>query len=91
LVQPQPIRLEIFVRLDDIRTLAAGYKSVEVNGDEATARGEIAYGPGVAFRVVDRWRIDGLALALRRELDVCGDAAGGFYSGVFWTGPEVTR
>lgn len=90
LAQPQPIRLEIFVKLDDIRTLAAGYKSVEVNGHEATARGEIAYGPGVVFRVVDRWRMDGLALALRRELDVCGAAAGGFYSGVFLAAPDVS-
>ena len=66
IAQQQPARLEVFNRdvsgtylKDDIRQLAAGYKSVDVAGETATARAELAYRPGVAFRVEDRWSVAG--------------------------------
>ncbi|HSW51185.1 MAG TPA: hypothetical protein VLH09_13465, partial [Bryobacteraceae bacterium] len=96
--QAQPARLEVFSRdvsgtnlKDDVRQLAAAYRSVEVAGGIATARAQIAYGPGVTFRVEDRWSVSGAVLSLRRRVEVAGNSPGGFYSAVlFSTPPEVT-
>jgi hypothetical protein len=96
--QQKPARLEVFSRdvsgtilKDDIRQLAAGYRSVELTGGVATARTEIAYSSAVTFRVEDRWSASGAVLSVRRRVEVAGNAAGGFYSAVlFSTQPEVT-
>jgi hypothetical protein len=96
--QQQPARLEVFNRdapgpslKEDVRQLAAGYKSVEMTGGIATARAELAYGSGVTFRVEDRWSVAGAVMSVRRRVEVAGNSPGGFYSAVlFSTQPEVT-
>ena len=46
---------------------------------------------GVAFRLEDRWTLNGAVLNVRRKVEVKGNANGGFYSAVrIETGPEVT-
>ena len=56
--QPKPARLEIFNSEQDIRPLAAGYKTVEKSAAGMDARAEIAYGGNVVFHVQDRWSAD---------------------------------
>jgi hypothetical protein len=89
--QARPAQLEVYSREEDIRQLAAGYKSVQSGTGGVTARAEVSYGPNVSFRVEDRWSVSGAVLTVHRKLEVGGNAPGGFYSAVrFATAPEVT-
>ena len=80
LVQEKPAQLEVFTREDDIRQLAAGYKSVETGAGSITARAEIGYGSGVSFRVEDRWSVSGAVLTARRKVQVVGNAPGSAFN-----------
>lgn len=80
--QLQPARISIVRSEDDIRLLAAGYTTVERSADGLEARAEIAYGDNVVFRVQDRWSLDGAVATVRRNIDVAGEAPGGFESAV---------
>jgi hypothetical protein len=83
--QPQPAKLEISRGEEDIRQLAAGYKTVEKSADGFDARAEIAYGQNVVFRVRDHWSLNGAVLSLRRKVEVAGNAPGGFLSSIVFT------
>jgi hypothetical protein len=85
IVQPKPARLEVFRSEEDIRQLAAGYKTVQKTPAGIDTRAEIAYGDNVVFRVHDQWSIAGPVLSLRRTVEVAGDAPGGFFSSVVLT------
>jgi len=65
--QLQPARLEVFRTEEDIRQLAAGYKTVEASADGFDARAEIACGQNVVFRVQDHWSLNGAVLSVRSE------------------------
>jgi hypothetical protein len=83
--QPKPARLEVFRTEDDIRQLAAGYKTVEKSASGIDAQAEIAYGDNVVFRVQDRWSLSGAVVSLSRKVEVKGNAPGGFNSSVVLT------
>jgi hypothetical protein len=82
IAQPKPAMLEIYRADDDIRELAAGYKTVQKSAAGIDAHAEIAYEKGVAFRVQDHWSLSGEVLSLRRKVEVTGNAPGGFDSSV---------
>jgi hypothetical protein len=85
LQQPKPAKLEVFRAEEDIRQLAAGYKTVQKSGSGIDARVEIAYGDDVVFRVQDRWSLNGAVVSVRRNVEVVGNAPGGFDSSVVLT------
>lgn len=65
LIQTQPARVEVFKTDDDIRQVAAGYKSVTREAGGVRALAELAYGPDVVFRMTDRWSISGSILSMQ--------------------------
>ena len=85
ILQPKPAKLEVFRTEEDIRQLAAGYKTVQKSDSGIDARAEIAYGEGVVFRVQDRWSLSGAVVSVSRKVEVAGNAPGGFYSSVVLT------
>lgn len=88
--QAKPARLEVFQGVEDIRALAAGYRSVEKTADGVDASAVIRHGDGVEFRVRDTWRLAGDIASVRREIEVAGRAPGGFDSSiVFAIDPSV--
>ncbi len=80
LTQQKPARLEVFRAEEDIRELAAGYKTVQQSDSDIDARAEIAYGENVVFRVRDLWSLSGAVVSVRRNVEVVGNAPGGFNS-----------
>ena len=80
LTQQKPVHIEVFRAEEDIRVLAAGYKTVQRSDSDIDARAEIAYGEHVVFRVHDRWRLNGAVVSVRRNVEVVGNAPGGFSS-----------
>lgn len=90
--QAKPARIEVYQADNDIRSLVAGYKTVERSaaGSGFEARADIAFGNQVVFRVHDRWSLDGDVATVRRTVDVSGTAPGGFESSVeFAVDPSV--
>lgn len=88
--QLQPARLELYRPEEDIRQLAAGYKTVRKSADGFEARAEIVCGENVVFRFQDYWSLNGAVLSLRRKMEVAGNAPGGFFSSiVFDIDPSV--
>jgi hypothetical protein len=85
LTQQKPARLEVFRTKEDIRELAAGYKTVQASDSTIDARAEIAYGENVVFRMRDRWSLSGAVLSVSRKVDVVGNAPGGFNSSIVFT------
>ncbi len=83
--QPKPAKLEVFRAEEDIRQLAAGYKTVQKSESGIDARAEIAYGDNVVFRVQDRWSLSGAVVSVSRKVEVMGNAQGGFHSSVVLT------
>jgi len=82
IAQLQPVRLEVYRADDDIRQLAAGYKTVQKSAGGINAEAEIAYGDSVVFRVHDGWTISSSVLKLHRNVEIRGNAPGGFYSSI---------
>jgi hypothetical protein len=80
--QPKPARLEVIRAEDDVRPLAAGYKTVRRSAAGIDASAEIKYGENVVFRVHDRWSLSGAILSVHRKVEVEGNASGGFSSSV---------
>ena len=83
--QPKPAQVEVFRTEEDIRQLAAGYKTVKKSGSTINAQAEIAGGDNVVFRVQDRWSLSGAVLSLSRRVEVTGNAPGGFSSSIVLT------
>jgi hypothetical protein len=82
--QPKPARLEVFRTENDIRQLAAGYRTIEKSTAGLDAWAEIAC-EGVVFRVRDHWTLNGAVLSVGRRVEVAGNAAGGFLSSIVFT------
>ncbi|MGA2556621.1 MAG: hypothetical protein ABSG04_10165 [Verrucomicrobiota bacterium] len=83
--QGKPAKLEVFRTEEDIRQLAAGYKTVEKSAAGIDGQAEIAYGESVVFRVDDRWRLNGAVVSVKRKVEVAGSAPGGFSSSIVLT------
>jgi hypothetical protein len=87
--QPQPAKLEVYRAEEDIRQLAAGYKTVRKSASGIDARADIAYDQ-VVFHVHDRWSLSGAVVSVSRTVEVVGNAPGGFSSSVvFAVDPSV--
>lgn len=82
LMQSKPAKLEIFETEQDIRDLAAGYKTVKQSASGIDAYAEIAFGDKVVFQVDDRWYEKGDVVSLQRKVEVVGMAPGGFNSSI---------
>jgi hypothetical protein len=88
--QSKPARIEVYRTEEDIRPLAAGYRTVEKSAAGLEARADITYGDEVVFHVLDRWNLDGAVTTVHRTVDVSGTAPGGFESSVvFAVDPSV--
>ena len=91
LTQQKPARLEVFRTEKDIRELTAGYKTVQQSDSDIDARAEIAYGKDVVFRVRDLWSLSGAVVSVRRNVEVVGNAPGGFNSSIVFTVDSSVR
>ena len=91
LTQMKPAQIEVFRAEDDIRELAAGYKTIQQSNSGIDASAEIAYGKHVVFRVEDRWSLNGVVVSVRRKVEVEGSASGGFNSSIVLTADSSTR
>jgi hypothetical protein len=78
--QPKPTKLEVYRAEEDIRQLAAGYRTLEEWPSGIDAPAELKYGENVIFRVQDRWSLIGAVASVRRKVEVMGNAPGGFNS-----------
>ncbi|MGA9119208.1 MAG: hypothetical protein WB699_07550, partial [Bacteroidota bacterium] len=85
LAQLKPVKIEILQSGNAIRKLAAGYNSVLQSDSEVEAHAELAFGDSVVFRVLDRWRLSGAVVSVRRMVKVLGNAPGGFNSSIVFT------
>jgi hypothetical protein len=83
--QPKPVKLEVYRADDNVRQLAAGYRTVRKTGAGIDASAELAYGGDVVFHVNDRWSLSGSVVSVHRKVDVTGKVEGGFYSSVVLT------
>jgi hypothetical protein len=82
LAQSRPARLEVLHGDEDIRQLAAGYKTVRTSATGVDAHADIADAGDVVFHVDDQWSVHGAVLSLRRRVTVTGHAEGGFASSI---------
>jgi hypothetical protein len=80
--QPQPAKIEIFSDEEEILLLTAGYSSIRQSGPDIEGRAEIEYVENVVFRVQDVWSIQGNVITVQRNVEVTGNAPGGFNSSV---------
>jgi hypothetical protein len=85
ILQPKPVKLEIFRTENEIRQLAVGYRRIKRTAAAVDARVEIPYRENVVFRVHDRWSLTGAVVSVRRKVEVVGNAPGGFASSVVLT------
>ena len=82
IAQSRPARLEVVRGDEDIRQLAAGYKTVRTSATDVDAHADIADAGDVVFHVDDHWSIHDAVLSLRRHVTVTGNAEGGFASSI---------
>lgn len=85
IVQPKPARIEICHTNEVREQRAAAYATVSPSDSGFDARAEIADSGNVVFRVHDRWSLNGAVVSVRRNVDVVGNAPGGFNSSVVFT------
>lgn len=91
LVQPRPVRLEIYTEANEVRPLATGYKSLEGLTTGASGSVDVAYGADVTFQVEDHWTVTGAVLSVHRKVRVDGERKDGFLSAVMLsTTPQTT-
>jgi len=89
--QYNPAQIMVFQGEENVEDLAAGYQSVQKEGNIVTAKAKVADGSEAIFDIEDQWTISGDALSLTRKVNVNGtkDSAG-FYSAIrLSTAPEV--
>ena len=82
ILQPKPVRIQVFQTEENIRDLAAGYTTIQRTDSGIVGRGECAYGDSVVFRVEDRWSMKGAIVSINRKVAVAGSAPGGFNSSI---------
>lgn len=80
LKQEKPVQIEVFQKKDDIKELAAGYKTIKRSANGIYASAKVAYGENVVFHVMDWWSLNGTVLSIDRKVEVAGNAKGGFSS-----------
>jgi hypothetical protein len=85
LKQQTPAMLQVYRAANVISELATGYATVQQSAADVIARAEIAYGKDLVFRVEDRWSLTGEVVTVRRNVEVAGNAPGGFNSSVVLT------
>jgi hypothetical protein len=85
LTQLKPARLDVFRTEEDIRELAAGYKTVQQSASDIDASAEIAYDGNVVFHVQDLWSLNGTVVSVHRKVEVVGNGPGGFNSFIVLT------
>jgi hypothetical protein len=83
--QAKPAQVEVFRAANDIRELAAGYKTVRKSPAGIDAQADIPYAGNVVFHVQDQWSLSGAVLSVRRKVTVTGKAEGGFSSSAVLT------
>ena len=90
MTQPKPAQIEVYRGETNTQDLAAGYRSVQKDGDTVVATGKLSSGTA-SFSFEDRWKISGGALSLSRKVSVTGSEDGaGFFSAIrLVTAPEV--
>jgi hypothetical protein len=90
--QPKPAQIEVYRGGDNVRRLAAGYRSIEKNAGAVMARTSVPGESGTAFAIEDRWTISGAVLSLAREVTVGGtDDRAGFFSAIrLTTAPAIS-
>jgi len=82
IMQPKPCILQVFQTEDDIRELASGYNIVKQTTSGVDAQMEIAYGENVVFHIHDLWTLSGDVVSLDRNVEITGNAQGGFSSSI---------
>jgi hypothetical protein len=85
LTQLKPAQIEVFQTEEDLRELAAGYKTVQKSASGIDAYAEISYGENVVFCLRDRWSMKEAVVSVSREVEVLGNAQGCFNSSVVFT------
>jgi hypothetical protein len=92
LTQAKPAQIEVYRREDDVSNFAAGYSSARKDANGVVAMATVDDAGGAAFAFVDRWKISGDVLSLRRTVTVTAtEKSAGFDSAIrFVTTPEIT-
>ena len=91
MTQPKPIQIEIY-RQGAVSDLAAGYQTVQKDGDAIIARATIRSLGQAGFDVEDRWTINGAVLSLSRRVSVsAGEENAGFYSAIHLSTPPFVK
>jgi hypothetical protein len=85
LTQQKPVQIEVFQTEENLREIAVGYKTIQLSASGIDAHVEIAYSEDVVFRVEDRWSLNGAVISLHRNVEVVGNAPGGFNSSVVFS------
>ena len=83
MAQAKPAEIEVYRAQGSAETLAAGYQSVQKDGNAVVAKAKVASAgkAGKAnFDVEDRWTFDGATLALSRKVSVAGAEDGAGFS-----------
>ncbi len=82
-LQPRPAQIEVYRGGENASQLAAGYQSVQKDGDAVVARAKVAGQGKAAFAVEDRWKVAGSVLSLSRKVSVTSaEDNAGFYSAI---------
>ena len=81
IAQQKPAAIEVYRSDDDIHELSAGYKTVRSGATGVDATADVT-SDGAVFHVHDIWTLTDGVLAVRREVKVQGNAAGGFSSAI---------
>ncbi len=92
LTQPKPAQIEVYRGGEDVRQIAAGYRSARKEAGVVVARAKVEGGGEASFAIDDRWEISGNVLQLNRTVTVTGtEENAGFYSAIrLATTPEIT-
>jgi hypothetical protein len=80
--QSKPAIIEVYQSDEDIRELNEGYKLVRQVSKGIEAKAEIFYNDKVSFQITDQWSLDGNVIAVKRKVEVKGNATGGFNSSI---------
>jgi hypothetical protein len=83
MAQQKPAQIEVFAGSESVSQLAAGYQSVQKEGDAFLATATVTGEGAAAFAVEDLWKVSGNVLSLSRNVSVTGtEPNAGFYSAI---------
>lgn len=90
LIQKEPAQIDVFQSEEDIKELSTGYSSVKKADSNIDAVATIKYA-NVVFQVKDIWSMNDTVIVVKRNVNVIGNAEGGFNSSlVFKIDPVVS-